>query len=124
MTYNEIKQECENKNISLGDLVLILEMTRAGFKGAIDNETLALCKLKLLCQKLDISPLRFFDNISESKSLSYNTNERLRFELDKKELELKLTKERLSDKDDIISMLREKLNFGIAATPKNTYKTK
>ncbi|MEI6555486.1 MAG: helix-turn-helix domain-containing protein [Paludibacter sp.] len=124
MKYSELKELAESKNIMLKTLCERVGYTRAGLRPAIDNETIELRKLKLLCETLRITPAQFFDNgtygltITTGHVQAGNGNKII---IENKDKEIYMLREQLADKVEIIRMLRERLDLGIAATPKNIY---
>lgn len=120
MKYNELKELAESKNIMLKTICDKVGYTRAGLRPAIDNETIELRKLKLLCETLRISPSQFFDNgtygvtITTGHVQAGNGNKMI---IENKDKEIAMLREQLADKNEIIRMLRERMNLGIAATP-------
>jgi DNA-binding Xre family transcriptional regulator len=132
MNYSELKELAESKNILLKTLCEKVGYTRAGLRPAIDNETIELRKLKLLCETLRITPAQFFDNgtygvtITTGHVQAGNGNKMM---IENKDREIEMLRQRLDDKDAIIQsknetieMLRDKLGLGLAASPKNIYK--
>ena len=124
MKYSELKELEESKNIMLKTLCERVGYTRAGLRPAIDNETIELRKLKLLCETLRITPAQFFDNgtygltITTGHVQAGNGNKII---IENKDKEIYMLREQLADKVEIIRMLRERLDLGIAATPRNIY---
>jgi len=132
MTYKQLKEILEVKNISIQDLCNTIGYTRAGLTRAIDNETIELRKLKLLCDTLRITPAQFFDTggygvtISTGHVQAGNGN---KIVIENKDREIEMLKQRLNDKNELIEMLRDKINMlqdapMMAATPKNSYQIK
>jgi len=127
MKYSDIKEIAESKNIQLKFICYKVGYTRAGLKPAIDNETIELRKLKLLCEVLGITIEQFL--IIGSSGININTGHIQagngnKMNIENKDKEIYMLREQIADKTEIIRMLREKLDLGIAATPKNTYKNK
>lgn len=131
MNYNELKQIAKSKNILIKDLASAISITRQGLQKVMDNGTIELNKVKDICIILKISPLLFFDSnsgiyINGSNQIGSNN----KMITDNKDVEIKMLKDRISDKDEIIKMLREKIDMmsgsQLAATPnyKTEYKTK
>jgi hypothetical protein len=127
MNYSELKELAESKNIMLKTICERIGYTRAGLRPAIDNETIELRKLKLLCETLRISPAQFFDNgtygvtITTGHVQAGNGNKII---IENKDKEIYMLREQIADKNEIIRMLRERLDLGIAASPKNPYNKK
>ncbi|MFT3753706.1 MAG: hypothetical protein QM800_12810 [Paludibacter sp.] len=126
MNYNELKQIADSKKIEVREIANELEMTSNGFRESIKNETIQLKKLRKLCELLHIHPTVFFDvqkgvYLNNVHAQVGNNN---KIVIENKDREIAELRERLNDKDEIIKMLREKLDLGIAATPKNTYNKK
>ena len=125
MKYSDVKEVAESKNIQLKFICDKVGYTRAGLKPAIDNETIELRKLKLLCEVLGITIEQFL--IIGSSGININTGHIQagngnKMNIENKDKEIYMLREQIADKTEIIRMLREKLDLGIAATPKNTYK--
>lgn len=121
MNYNELKEIAKSKNILIKDLATAINITRQGLQKVMDNGTIELGKVKEICILLKISPLLFFDTINTGIYL----NEK--YKNDNKDKEIEMLKQRISDKDEIISMLREKIDMInnsplIAASKKSDYK--
>lgn len=114
MTYKELKELLDAKNILVQDVLSVVGYTRAGFMRAIDNETIELRKLKILCDAVRIQPALFFQNDfgliqKQSISNSDQTNQDLK-------RENKMLRDQIEDKNKIIELLSEKNNpyFGVA----------
>lgn len=60
LSYTELRDILEDKNILLEDLAKKVEMTRVGFKGAIENQTLQISKVSTMCKYIGITPNYFF----------------------------------------------------------------
>jgi len=60
LSYTELMDILDDKNILQKDLAESLEMSRVGFKGAIENGTLQISKVNDLCRIIGISPNDFF----------------------------------------------------------------
>lgn len=116
MNYNELKQIAKKQNILIKDLASEIVITRQGLQKVLDNGTIEIRKVKRICEILKISPLLFFDMVPEA---SVNVTE-----LQSKETENSLLRDRIKDKDEIIHMLRERMGMNVAATPKIEYKSK
>lgn len=130
MKYNELKELAESKNIMLKTICERIGYTRAGLRPAIDNETIELRKLKLLCETLRITPAQFFDNgtygvtITTGHVQAGNGNKII---IENKDREIEMLKQRINDKNEIIQMLREKIETyapSLAASGRSEYKTK
>lgn len=110
MNYSELKQILDTKNISVKSVCEIVGYTRAGLARSIDNETIDLRRLKLLCQMIRITPAEFFDNgtygvtITTGHVQAGNGNKII---IDNKDREIEYLKQRIADKDEIIRLLRE-----------------
>jgi|GEM_PF-3459194 len=127
MDYNELKQLIESKNFEVREIANQLKMTPNGFRESIRNETIQLKKLRILADILNISPNQIFDSqkgvyLNNVHAQVGNNNKMV---LENKDKEISMLKETLADKNEIIRMLRERMDMGIAASPKNnTYQTK
>lgn len=126
MNYNELSELIKSKKILVKDLCEEVGYTRRGLQTSIDNETIELRKLKLICEKLRISPSLFFENGTYGllNNSDKTRNQNMQIELLKKENEL--LKQRIADKDELLSLYREKINgtVGLVATTENSYKLK
>jgi transcriptional regulator with XRE-family HTH domain len=124
MNYSDLKELAESKNIMLKTICERIGYTRAGLRPAIDNETIELRKLKLLCETLRISPAQFFDNgtygvtITTGHVQAGNGNKII---IDNKDKEIYMLREQIADKNEIIRMLRERLDLGIVASSNDKY---
>lgn len=123
MNYKELAEIIKSKKILLKDVLNEIGYTRQGIEPAIDKETIELRKLKKLCEITRISPSAFFDNGT------YGIPINDKFIDNSKDKEIEYLKQRLTDKDEIIDMLKEKISILqdsplIAATSKTSYKTK
>lgn len=124
MNYNELKEIAKIKNILVKDLATEIGVTRQGLQKMIDNETIELRLVKKICELLNISPSKFFEignyglNISTGHVQSGNGNKMI---LENKDREIEMLREQIADKNEIIRMLREMLDLGIAASSKEKY---
>jgi transcriptional regulator with XRE-family HTH domain len=118
MKYSELKELCEKKNISIGDLCLKIGYTYAGFRKAVNEGTIQLKAIRIICSELNISPLMWFDTITEVEA-EFSEFERVKLQLQNKQTEITLLREKIADKDEIIALLRSSRNgYGnIAAEP-------
>lgn len=123
MDYNTLKELAETKNILLKTLCEEIGYTRAGLKKAVDNETIELRKLKLLCDILKITPLQFFEtaNTIMTGHGHVQLGNGNKIIIENKDREIEYLKQQVEDKNEIIRMLREKLDMGLAANPKPKY---
>ena len=110
MTYNEFTELCKAKNVLIKDVLLHIGYSRQGLRLALDNETIELRKLKLLCDYLRVSPAQFFDAGTFGAVInagghvqSGNNNQMV---LEGKEREIELLREQLRDKEEIINLLK------------------
>jgi len=60
LSYTELMDILEDKNILQKDLAEKLGMSRVGFKGAIQNGTLQISKVTDMCREIGITPNQFF----------------------------------------------------------------
>lgn len=60
MNYNDLQELANSKKILMRELAVQMEMTYAGMKTAIENQTLSVKKIILLCEALGITPNQFF----------------------------------------------------------------
>lgn len=134
MDYSDLKEVFTSKKIEVKEIANELEMTPNGFRESIKNETIPLRKLKLLCTMLKLNPILFFDvvpgtyinNVGNGHTQVGNGN---KIQIENKDREIEMLKQRLADKDEIIEMLRDKINMlnqpvSLAAKPNTEYKTK
>lgn len=131
MKYNDLQEILKVKKILVKDLCEAIGYTRRGLQTSIDNETIELRKLKLLCDTLRITPAQFFDNgaygvtISTGHVQAGNGNKII---IENKDREIEMLKQRLNDKNELIEMLRDKISMLtdaplMAASGKTTYQT-
>jgi DNA-binding Xre family transcriptional regulator len=131
MKYNDLQEILKVKKILVKDLCEAIGYTRRGLQTSIDNETIELRKLKLLCDTLRITPAQFFDTggygvtISTGHVQAGNGNKII---IENKDREIEYLKKRLEDKDELITMLRDKIDMIqgaplMAASSKPEYKT-
>ncbi|NLO71218.1 MAG: hypothetical protein GX102_09865 [Porphyromonadaceae bacterium] len=106
MNYNEFRELCKSKNIMINDVCEYVSMTRPGLTKALDNQTIELRKLKLLCDYVRISPAQFFET-GAFGSLQSNSEKGSKKPEDY-EKEIEYLKNTLRDKEEIINLLREK----------------
>jgi len=128
MTYSELKDLADSKKIEIQELASALDMTTNGLRASIRNETIPIKKLKILCETLRINPMMFFDHIPATyinaggHVQSGNGNQ---ITIESKDREIELLKEQLTDKNEIIRLLKEaKANdygYGIVASPQEEY---
>jgi len=122
MNYNEIKELASSKRISIKELTERIGYTRQGLQNALDSETIELRKLKLLCEVLRVSPSLFFDNGTFGVIMTNGGHTQVgngnKISIESKDREIELLKQRLSDKDEIIRLLRDVNN-----KPKSGYIT-
>lgn len=118
MNYSELKELCEKKNISIGDLCLKVNYTYAGLRKGVTEGTIQLKALRIICAELNISPLMWFDTEKEIEA-EFSDFERMKLQLQNKETVITMLREKIADKDEIIALLRSTRNgYGnIAAEP-------
>jgi DNA-binding Xre family transcriptional regulator len=118
MNYTELKEIAKTKNILVKDLATETGITRQGLQKVLDNDTIELRKVKRICEILQIHPTMFFENTTVKGLTVGNTKS--------KDTEISLLRDQINDKNEIIKMLREKINgyenLSVAATPKTNYK--
>lgn len=124
MNYSELSELSKSKGIKIKDLCLAVDMTRQGLQFSIDNQTIELRKLKLICEALRISPAQFFED--GTFGLLTNSPINQNKQLDQLQRENEMLKSQLRDKNEIIALYREKSNvpYGIVAEPENKIKLK
>lgn len=117
MNYKELKEILELKKISISELCNTIGYTRAGLQRALDNQTIELRKLKLICETVRISPALFFEN--GSFGIIQNSTTENKNELHLLQNENELLREQIRDKNEIISLYKEKNNpyYDIVAAP-------
>lgn len=108
MNYNDLREVLTSKKVSIKELTEQIGYTRQGLQSALDNQTIELRKLKLLCEVLKISPEKFFDGFVFSNHDTSQGNEKIIIESLKREIELLI--EKIKDKEEIIKLLKEKNN--------------
>lgn len=125
MNYNELKDIAKLKNILLKDLATEIGVSRQGLQKMIDNETIELRLVKKMSELLNISPAKFFEigtyglNITTGHVQNGNGNKMI---LENKDREIEMLKKQLADKEEIIELLKEKINrkngyMNIASAP-------
>lgn len=118
MNYKELTELCHSKNILIQDLCAYMDMTRPGLTKAMNNETLGVKKLKLLCEYLRISPALFFESGTYGPAHKPEGN-------DAQTKEIEYLKLLLKDKDEIISLLKKQSGgYGFVADPEVETKLK
>lgn len=126
MDYNELKKIAESKKIEIGEIAIELEMTSNGFRESIRNETIQLKKLRRLCELLHIHPTMFFD-VQKGVYLN-NVHAQLgnnnKIVTEGKDREIAQLRSQIDDKNEIIRMLREKLDLGMVANKNESYEKK
>lgn len=123
MDYNELKKIAESKKIEIGEIAIELEMTSNGFRESIRNETIQLKKLRRLCELLHIHPTMFFD-IQKGvylNNVQANVGNNNKISIENKEREIAQLRSQIEDKNEIIRMLREKLDLGMVASKTENY---
>lgn len=100
MTYNELKQICEIKNISLVDLCSRAEITRQGLQKIMNKGSLEIQLAKKLADILCISIMAF---IVDNPFTALNANTKVN------KSEIDLLREIIKSKDEIIKMQSEKI---------------
>lgn len=112
MNYSDISELCKTKNIKIKDILSFIGYSRGGLEFALNNETIELRKLKLLCDYMRISPANFFDTgtfgvmINAGGNVQSGNNNRMSIE--SKDREIELLKEQIRLKDEIINLLKSK----------------
>ncbi|NLI72785.1 MAG: helix-turn-helix domain-containing protein [Bacteroidales bacterium] len=120
MNYTEFRELCKAKNIKISDVCEYVGMTRPGLVKSLDNETIELRKLKLLCDYVRISPAQFFDTGIFGSLQNNSVFESHKIEEYEKEIEY--LKNTLKDKEEIINLMREKdSGYRIASERKTKY---
>ncbi|VBB45187.1 hypothetical protein TRIP_D300115 [uncultured Paludibacter sp.] len=117
MNYSQLSELSKTKGVLIKDLCLAVDMTRQGLQFSIDNQTIELRKLKLICEKLRISPAQFFED--GTFGLLQNTPKNQNKQIEMLEKEVQYLNKRLEDKEEIITLMKEKRSgYGIASEPK------
>lgn len=120
MNYSEFKELCKAKNIKINDVCEYVDMTRPGLTKSLNNETIELRKLKLLCDFVRITPAQFFDGGSFGTLQNKSALETKKNEDYEKEIEY--LRNTIKDKEEIINLLREKdSGYRIASERKIEY---
>lgn len=74
MTYNELKNLAQSKEITIKRLAERMELSENGLKRSIENETMGFGKVKELCLILGISVSEFFGEQNGSKTFNMSGN--------------------------------------------------
>ncbi len=115
MKHSEFTELLKTKKILLKEVLSYIKMTRPGLSSALDNETIELRKIKLICELIRESPAIFFDKGSFGILPTGKKAEDYEKEID-------YLKKSLKDKEDIINLLREKdSGYRIASEQSSTY---
>lgn len=61
MNYPLIKQLAKKNGYTIGELAKAVDYTRAGFKPAIEKETIQLNRFKLMCKLLKVKPIEIIN---------------------------------------------------------------
>lgn len=61
MNYNHIKQLAKKNGYTIGELATAGGYTRAGFKPALEKETIAMNRFKLMCKLLKVKLIELID---------------------------------------------------------------
>lgn len=79
MDYNELMILAKKKNILQKDICSKLGLTSAGFKRGVENKTISMKNVLVLCQMLDITPnvLMGIGEANESFALSLEKDKRI-----------------------------------------------
>ena len=117
MDYNDLMIFAKQNKILQKQICDELGLTSAGFKRAVENKTLAIGKLEVLCKMLGITPNEFFGINNETVSQSVNSNsgtvtvtgiDRRQYYSDSPDVlkaQVELLEERIKEKD---SQIKEK----------------
>ena len=117
MTYNELKNITNVKNLQLKQVAEGIGMSRQGLQTSIENQTLPISKVLDLCKMLGITPNDFFGVNNETVSQSVNSNsgtvtvtgiDRRQYYSDSPDVlkaQVELLEERIKEKD---SQIKEK----------------
>ena len=110
MNYSELKDIATSKRIQIKDIASDLDMTPDGFRISIKNETIPLRNLKILCDRLRINPMLFFDiapgaYINSAGHTQVGNGNKMN--IDSKNREIELLKQQLEDKNEIIRLLKQ-----------------
>ena len=119
MNYNDFSELCRAKRILIKDVLPQIGYTRQGLQAALNNETIELRKLKLLCDSVRISPSYFFEPgtfgtvINAGGHVQSGNNNRMEVEsLDRENAMLRQQVEQLrsqlADKEEIIRLMKGK----------------
>lgn len=114
MIYSELKDIAKAKNILIKDLAKEIGITRQGLQKVMDNETIGLNLVKRICEVLNISPSKFFDSGSFGLILNNGVNQVVgngnKMVIENKDKEIEMLKQQIIDKEEIIKLLKEKIN--------------
>lgn len=108
MNYNDLREVCTSKKISIKELTEQIGYTRQGLQSALDNQTIELRKLKSLCEVLKISIYEFFKDESQINGNQSNIKDKTLINSLNREIEL--LKQQITDKEEIILLLKDKIN--------------
>ncbi|MDD3079581.1 MAG: hypothetical protein PHH37_10830 [Paludibacter sp.] len=109
MKYSDFSKLCRDNKISIKEASSKIGYTRQGLQIALDNETIDLRRLKLLCKVIGISPLEFFseEEFADNATKSSNNNvERYKLMLEQKNIEIRYLEDTVNDKIEIIRLLK------------------
>lgn len=117
MNYNDFSELCRAKRILIKDVLPQIGYTRQGLQAALNNETIELRKLKLLCDSVRISPSHFFEPgtfgtvVNAGGHVQSGNNNRM--EVESRDREIGMLREQvgqlrsqLADKEEIIRLMR------------------
>lgn len=116
MTYNELKDLCEQRKMNMNELSDGLNMSRNGFAFAVKNGTLQMNKIPILCELVRITPNEFFgveNGVVNNGQMQVGNRNLMRVERESLELlreQLKQKDEQLKQKDEQIKSLLNLIN--------------
>ena len=116
MTYNELKDICEQRKMNMNDLSSGLNMSRNGFAFAVKNGTLQIKKIPILCELVRITPNEFFgmeNGVVNNGQMQVGNRNLMRVERESLDLvreQLKQKDEQLKQKDEQIKSLLSMLD--------------
>ena len=111
MNYSDLKVLASSKHLMIKDITEMIGFSRQGLQSALDNETIDLRKIKLLCKILDVSPSAFFDSENPSMVLintgttQVGNGNKIHKEDQDMRKEIDYLKQIIKDKEEIIRLM-------------------
>ena len=114
MNYSQLKELASSKHIMIKEITERIGYSRQGLQTALDNETIDLRKIKLLCKILDVNPSIFFDSANlgivmiNGGTTQVGNGNNISKEDQNYENEIAYLKQIIKDKEEIIRLMRVK----------------